>query len=576
MTRKIAGPALCGFADMFEEPSSTVVGAAAKSKPKGDPRVKHKPYPKATQSKTVAQHAQALKHARKVLVQAHGKVKTAAKKTLAKPAVAVHGFEYTVIGAYSPKVKFAQAKLQAAKAKATKLAHVAAEKTKAAHATVTKLAHQIRSHENLARKMSGKAAHGVHGYVGDDGSGVDTSTTDTSTDTTDTGAPSGSQSQLDIDTLVAAANAAGKTPIDQHIADYTQVPAILYDGSKGTPDGYVGSVGLFTRSTDVGCEPDTAQIEGNAHFGYVWGRYDKSDPANGGIGWGSHLQQNAWNHVHGRFWLGDDSWHEVVDPSEAFQSSRKQVDLGLPGTHASGYQTGGQYGTAYSAQNYGPLVGNPAIAAFKGMRVDDAGNMFWLANEAPDWLTWPLKQAAALTKAAADKAQRDADAAAAAANAKAQADAAAAQAAQDAQNALDEANASSQARQAGSAAEGAAAQADADAAAAAAASAQQDVAERQFALEQARAAQAQPSGDGGGDGGGGDSGGGDEPPSPEADSDAEAAAIDSGGEGGDDTDVVGEVDALLLAHRKRDLEEDGFVGGDGEVIGIDEWGNPLE
>src|SRR6185369_13153997 len=159
---KITGPALCGFADHFDG-SEDLVGARLpsakpgkiKGKGKGQaPKPAPKPYPKAKQSSAVANHAKTLLHARKVLAKAHGAVKTAARKTIAKPVaprsrsvsprtrIAVHGDDYVVIGAatpaaQSPKVKNAQAKLAAAKAKAKKLAAVSAARTKQAHKTVT-------------------------------------------------------------------------------------------------------------------------------------------------------------------------------------------------------------------------------------------------------------------------------------------------------------------------------------------------------------------------------------------------------------------------------------------------------
>jgi hypothetical protein len=626
---KIPGPALCGFADYFE--GDTLVGARSPALPKGPPP--KKPYPKATQNQTVAQHATVLKKARAVLAKAHGQVKTAARQTLAKlrPPVSRSVAAYHVLGvAQTPKVRAATAKAQAAQAKAAKakakalsLAVAAAKTIQAAHASVTTLATHVKNQENVARKLSSKTTHGVHGYLdgagvhgyigvdangnspGDpgydpttdstaQGAGTETGVVDSHQFTEEAGGGAPPTAGLDIDTLVSALPA-GVTPMDQHIADMNTVPAVAYDGSKGLPDGFIGSVYLFTRQTDVGAEPDTAQIEGNAHFGYVWGKYDKKDPANGGIGWGSHLQSNAFNHVHGRFWLGDDSWHNVVDRSEAIASAQKQVDLGAPGAHLSGYQTGGAYGGAYGdaakfMPTYGPLVGNPVLPAFKNMRVDDAGNMFWIASEAPDWLTWPLKAAAALTKAATDKAAKDAAAAAAAAQAKAAADAQAQAAAQAAQNALDEANAASRAAQAESEARGTTAQAqaqadtaDAAAAAADAAAAQQDVAERQaqlqqdmaerqFQLQQAQAqaaadAQAQQQYGGGapqyyddGSGAAPDDGSGDF--NPEAASDVEAANIEA------DAEVLGRVLGTPTI-----AGDDAVIGGDGEVIGLDQYGN---
>jgi hypothetical protein len=610
---KITGPALCGFADHFDD----TVGAAprlpsakpsGKIKGKGKPKpVAPKPYPKAKQSATIAEHAKVLKHARQVLAKSHGKVKVAARKTLAKPLapqgrgrtqIAVHGDNYVVIGAtvaaaQSPKVKAANAKLAAAKTKAKKLAQVAAAKTKQAHSTLQHLAAQVKSHENVARKLSGKGGGKkttLHGIIGVDANGLspgdagydpttdlDLGTYDGSADSSldpTTGAPV--DPQLDVDTLVAAANAA-PMPIDAVINDATLYPVIMYDGSKGTPDGFILSLGLATRSTDLNVEPDTAQIEGNAHFGYVFGKYDKKNPANGGVGWGSHLASGQWNHVHGRYYLGDDSWWNPVSVEEACTSAQHSVDPNAPGANTGG--AAGWEFQDYANKSYGPLVGNPVMSDFKGLRGDTMGRIFWMANEAPDWATAPLKAAAALTKAAADKAQKDADAAAAAAAAKAAADAAAAQAAQDAQNALDEANAASQANQAAYASDAAQYQTDAQYAQVDVQQQQQDLAERQQAAQQQQAewqmdqqymqqqmAQQQPVVQP-------DQGSSYTAPPPAL---PPASYEDGGSPADDDTAFTPESDSDLEAAMidTAPLDEE-VIGGDGEVIGLDEWGNEL-
>src|SRR6185295_7948236 len=71
--------------------------------------------------------------------------------------------------------------------------------------------------------------------------------------------------------------------------------------------------------------------------------------------------------------------------------------------------------TSPNGQPYGPIIGNPSKPDFAGLKVDDAGNVFWLAEDAPAWATAELNAAAALTKQAADKAAADAAAADAAA-----------------------------------------------------------------------------------------------------------------------------------------------------------------
>jgi hypothetical protein len=260
--------------------------------------------------------------------------------------------------------------------------------------------------------------------------------------------------------------------MDTFIPSMADVGGIAYNGAKGTPEGYVLSLGLATRATDHGVEPDTAQIDGTEHFGYVYGLYDKINPPNGGIPWGSgdNLAKSTWNHIHGRHHLDEATWgqwNNTVDPSEAFKSNSMSTKYGI---------------------TYGPLVGNPVLADFAHMRVDAAGNMFWLPQEAPDWLTFPLKQAAALTAQAEAKAAADAAAAAAAAATKAAADAASAQAAQDAQNALAESATTSQAVQAQAQAQGEQAAVETQAQQAIVQQSQADVAQQQVDTEQAKQA----------------------------------------------------------------------------------------
>lgn len=227
--------------------------------------------------------------------------------------------------------------------------------------------------------------------------------------------------------------------------DMTVVGGVAYDGSRGYPDGFAGSLGLFTRATDRNIAPMTTEIDGNEHHGFVFGQYDWKDRRLGGFGtdsggankqpgggipWGSSLRSGLWNWVHGRHEMGSEDWHtDVPDPSYIFSSPYD------PNANP-------QYTTAYG-QPFGPIVGNPSMADFAHMRCDASGNFFWLPQEAPDWLTFPLKQATALTaKAAADAlaAQQAADAAAIA---KQQADAAVALAAQQAQQAAAESAAQS-------------------------------------------------------------------------------------------------------------------------------------
>jgi hypothetical protein len=207
-------------------------------------------------------------------------------------------------------------------------------------------------------------------------------------------------------------------------ADYKLVGGIPYNGSKGTPNGYAGSYGLFTRDTseDAPGGKVAGSDPGINDYGYVWGSFDQ-DQVPGGTPWGGRLSENTWNLLHGRYVRsGEGEFNHPVDPTEAFSSNQK---------------------TAPNGKSFGPLVGNPGMPEFKGMRFDASGQAFWYPQEAPDWLVAPLKQAAALTDAKNAKAAADEQKQFQLEEDKKRRDEQAAQAAQDAANALAESQATS-------------------------------------------------------------------------------------------------------------------------------------
>jgi hypothetical protein len=475
---KLDGETLLGFGDFFDD----ALGAGAK-KPgagKSPPTGKGKPgasraYPKVRFNPAIRGHGRVLTAGRKTAARAAGVLAQAAKLLRRRVPGVVH------VGAaaakvMSPQQKLAVARSNAAAKKAAALAKPLAAAALRTKAAVQMLAKHLVAQKRLVNKM--KTGHGrrvgrpgapgakrssspakrpvaaargrsllgellddpvmgdelvgmLREYYTEIGAEPDPNNpgylTDGSPDPAfageggDAGAPPADDASLsDLageDPLDTGAELPPPPGMDVFIRDASAVGGIVYDGSKGTPDGFVLSYGLATRKTDQSIEPDTAQIDGNEHWGYVFGRYDKSDPPNGGIPWGSNLAPGQWNHVHGRFWLGRGGWWDPVAASEAFTSPTKRNKYG---------------------REYGPLVGNPAMPDFAAMRVDGNGVMFWFPQEAPDWLTFPIKQAAALSAQAAQKAKQEADKAAAEAEAKARADEAAAKAAQDAANALAE------------------------------------------------------------------------------------------------------------------------------------------
>lgn len=255
--------------------------------------------------------------------------------------------------------------------------------------------------------------------------------------------------------------------MDVFIPDMNAVGGIAYDGSKGFPNGFCGSYGLFTKGTeeDAPGMAISGSDSGRNYYGYVWGSFDQDQVPNG-VPYGGRLKEGVWHSLHGR-WVrsGEGSWSDDVGDAEAFASHQKYAPNGIP---------------------YGPLVGNPGMADFKAMRVDGQGNMFWLPQEAPDWLTFPIKQAAAVT------AKAEAEAAAAEKKAwqaeqeKARMDEQAMQAAQDAANALAESQAASEAKIAEGQAQTQMQQAEVDAAHALITQQQQDTAAEQLELDQAK------------------------------------------------------------------------------------------
>lgn len=261
------------------------------------------------------------------------------------------------------------------------------------------------------------------------------------------GAGAGAFSFTDLD----LASLPPPPPMDTFIPDYKAVNGIPYDESKGRPPGFLVSFKLADSRN-----PETGGIVSGDQQGYLFGG------RSGVSGWPGENPAH-WISVHGQ--RGRSGWwDDIGDWSATPQVVQKSM-----------------------AENRGPIVGNPLFPEFKAARVDASGTVFWMPQEAPKWLTFPLEQAAQLTKQAAQKAAADAAAAAAAASAKAQADADEALKQQEAQNALAESQAASQANQATSQAAKTAAEQEAEAAKEKTQQAQVETQAQKFELEQARA-----------------------------------------------------------------------------------------
>lgn len=214
------------------------------------------------------------------------------------------------------------------------------------------------------------------------------------------------------DTSSAAAGfITGRSPeADYQVIHTMPANAIKYDGSRGTPPGYLGSYGYFYATT--------REANGD-EYGFVFGG-DKNNS-----NWPGE-NPNNWIEVHGQRYHRD--WWNDVPPGDYARINQMSCSKSSP----AGF-------------SYGPIIGNPSRPDFAGLKVDDAGNVFWLAEDAPAWATAELNAAAALTKKAADEAAAAAAEADAAAQAQQRAAEEEAMRQADAAAALAESEAASQA-----------------------------------------------------------------------------------------------------------------------------------
>jgi hypothetical protein len=452
------------FGSLFHKKSH--VGAGAPGKPVTPAR-----FPSGKKTQGIAVHGKVLKAAHATLGKAQGQL-TKAAQALAKKPLHPAPKAHVGVAAVSPAAKAAQAKHAVAVLRANAQSKQLAQKLLAGKQALTNLSRAMVAQKKLAvsmRRPRGGGGGTVMGHAASYASALGVGaqelhpaevaeligTTPEEAEligqatanppdpnnpgflmdgTPDPNAGGGTGGLTDNSVGTAIDNGQvsfpAPPPIDVAYPDMTAVGGIAYDGSKGSPDGFAGSMSLFNRATDRSITNNTAEIDGSEHHGFVFGQFDWKDPRlsgngkdsggsnkqpGGGIPWGSSLRSGMWNWVHGRHQLGSEDWHtDVPDPGYIFSSV---FDPNAPA----------QYKNAYG-QPFGPIVGNPAMPDFRGMRCDAQGNFFWLPQEAPDWLTFPLKQAAALTAKAAQDAANAAAQANAAAIAKINADAAVAQA----------------------------------------------------------------------------------------------------------------------------------------------------
>lgn len=436
--KRPAGPTIVVRQPPTKGGSSTKPG----SKTIYGPAVAIKPNP------TIGDHNKIIKGAaqvaRRAVVAANAAMKAAA--THPRPA-ALKGAPTKVGGpppkAMTPKQKAAVAKHQAAVTKSDAAARKAATTGQAAKVAASNLAKAYVKQKDVAAKLRkkpgatrvgeieaaeiGAALSAYYDYVGaapdpqnpgylDDGT-VDPAFAAPGLD------PAMDPAMLDpafdpgtgMDTGAALPP---PPPRDAVIQNYQDVGGILYDGSKGKKPGCWGSYSYFNKTV---VNPNSADRQ----YGFVFG----GDPHNSD--WPGNTF-NRWVWVHGK--KGDAG--SIPD----FPGQEPGVSGWWDNADSinKSYLDAANVSKASVAKGYGPIIGNPAWPDFAGLRMDQQGNLFWLPQEAPEYVTFPLKQAAALTAQAAAKAAAEALAAEQAAAAKTAADQAAAQAAQDAANALAE------------------------------------------------------------------------------------------------------------------------------------------
>ncbi len=365
--------------------------------------------------------------------------------------------------------------------------------------------------------------------------------------------------------------------------------AIYFDGSQPIPFRGVGNTTCFNGMLPGGVMP-----KGGPNSGYEW-------HGSGGFDWALVLQGSGGGYSGGK------NYDKVSNPDAAMISESQK-------------------------NGWGPLIGNPQGGWTNGLRFDVAKMaFFWPFDMAPSWAQAPMKQAAFNAAIVAWKAAQTAgqadyvaaqlqdklDAQTAAANTRQQAQQDVGLAMQqqqfDQQQTQQQSALDMQSQQDAEQMQMQQAQLDAQQQASdIAAQQQQDqlYAQQQQMMMQQQAmappqyAQQQYADQGGGqyvdDGsgnGGGDGGGDPNDPfglddgsggSPEDQSDQEAAAIDSGdslvGIAGRKSKVppprapnmVGDLNVIETYARAQQLRDEGAVGGDGEVIGIDDYGNTTD
>lgn len=428
---KIPGPALCGFSETFFQdevgaarpaarpPAQKPTAASAKKPVAGKPGKGMRSGVPRNQS--VSAHKKTLQAGRVTAAKAVNvlsKGKTLLKRHKAKPPVPVQ-VGAAVRAKLPPKAQAALRRQNDAAKRSQAAASTLAKTMNVARQTTIELAKALKKQRAVSKALRGpsKKTHlGFEEFYTLIGAEPDPNNPGYLTD----GSPDpgyGVEPSMDMD---FGADSPMDTPVelpeapsmDTVIADMAAVGGIPYNGEKGWPRYSKGSYIYFYGP----------QNQRGGMFGMVWG-WDKMNwPGSGDpIRWIKRYGQAAVT--------GNDNWDDGFGD-----------DAGAVNASAANDPRNNNTGMVY-----GPIIGNPAMKDFAGMRFDSKGRAFWLPQEAPEWITFPLRQAAALTAQAEQKAAAAAAQAEAAVRAKEAADMAAEQARQEAANALAESQAASQA-----------------------------------------------------------------------------------------------------------------------------------
>lgn len=445
--KKIPGPAIAGFADMFEGGADTdLIGGGVPTvkdaKPSSARKWTKTPIDKAKAKTLHPAHssgalAQSTKRVGAVVHRAMASLKRSPGTQAARAAVAVRGL-ITILGLATKKVAATKKPLTPKQQAAVTKANAAAKKASTAAGNLKKSAIKALTAGKAAAAMAKdvRAKYGKKTRVAGELLGADPDPfnpgylTDGTLDPNYDWGDVAYDPALDEVPPVPEPVVTQAPPLQSVINTPVPADAIRYDGPIAPYD--VGSYWYWygPQSTKSGPQGEMGIT------GFVWGWNHANWPNNNlATQWVWLTGQDSITH--------DQKWN--VAPLNPPMTTDHVAELSVNGYGSQGLDLGP--GVNVFGPPWGPLVGNPNRPNTKNLRwsmVDKC--WFWYLEEAPESILAPIKYAAAAAKRAADAAEAAAAEAAQKQQLKDQADAEAAQAAQDAANALAESQAESQYR----------------------------------------------------------------------------------------------------------------------------------